>query len=70
MKMSYAKDVAAGMFAAVAATAIWVGSTYRTDIDRAGARVATGSQVIATRCGDIEYAEAGDGPQFRRRPSG
>jgi 2-hydroxy-6-oxonona-2,4-dienedioate hydrolase len=62
MKMSHAKAVVAGLFAAFAATAIWVGSTYRTDIDRARARVATGSRVIATRCGDIEYAQAGDGP--------
>ena len=47
MKISYAKAVVAGLFAAVAATAIWVGSTCRTDIDRARARVAG----VRTHCG-------------------
>ena len=51
-----------GTLAAVAAGAAWVGNAYRTDIHRARARVATGSQVISTACGPIEYAEVGRGP--------
>ena len=35
---------------------------YRRDIDRAYARIATGSQIAQTRCGPIEYAVAGEGP--------
>ena len=35
---------------------------YRPDLDRARARIATGSRIAATRCGPIEYAEAGAGP--------
>ncbi len=46
----------------LAAAAVWIGYKYRRDIDRARTRVATGSQVIATRCGPIEYAEIGSGP--------
>lgn len=34
---------------------------YRRDIDQARERVATGSQVVHTPCGAIEYAAAGDG---------
>lgn len=35
---------------------------YRNEIRRARARVATGSQMLETACGPIEYAEAGEGP--------
>lgn len=35
---------------------------YQRDIDRAFARISTGSQVVQTRCGPIEYAVAGEGP--------
>jgi pimeloyl-ACP methyl ester carboxylesterase len=35
---------------------------YRPSLDRARARVSTGSRIAATRCGPIEYAEQGDGP--------
>ena len=35
---------------------------FRPDLERARARIATGSRIAETRCGPIEYAEAGDGP--------
>jgi pimeloyl-ACP methyl ester carboxylesterase len=34
---------------------------YRRDIDRARELVATGCQIVATRCGPIEHAVSGDG---------
>jgi pimeloyl-ACP methyl ester carboxylesterase len=34
---------------------------YRPDIDRAHARIETGSRIATTRCGPIEYAEVGQG---------
>jgi pimeloyl-ACP methyl ester carboxylesterase len=34
--------------------------SYRNDIRRARARVATGSKIVETHCGPIEYAEAGE----------
>ena len=39
-----------------------VSASYGKDISRARRRVAEGSRVIETRCGPIEYAEAGSGP--------
>jgi len=53
------------LLATVAALALVGASSYaryRPELDRARARVATGSQIAATRCGPIEYAEAGQGP--------
>ncbi len=35
---------------------------YRGDIHQARERVSTGSQIVQTPCGPIEYAIAGDGP--------
>ena len=37
--------------------------TYRADIRAARERVAGGSTVVATRCGPVEYAATGAGPQ-------
>ena len=37
-------------------------TSYRRDIDRARERVSTGSQIVQTPCGPIQYAVAGDGP--------
>jgi pimeloyl-ACP methyl ester carboxylesterase len=36
--------------------------SYRRDIHQARKRVSTGSQIVQTPCGPIEYAIAGDGP--------
>ncbi|MGC2519164.1 MAG: alpha/beta hydrolase [Burkholderiales bacterium] len=36
-------------------------ASYRRDIDQARARVSSGSQVVQTPCGAIEYAAAGEG---------
>jgi pimeloyl-ACP methyl ester carboxylesterase len=46
---------------AVAALIVRVSVTYRRDIDRAFDRISTGSQVVRTRCGPIEYASLGGG---------
>lgn len=35
---------------------------YERDLSRERARVASGSQIAATRCGPIEFASAGRGP--------
>lgn len=35
---------------------------YRSDINAAQERVMSGSQVIETKCGPIEYAAMGEGP--------
>jgi pimeloyl-ACP methyl ester carboxylesterase len=35
---------------------------YRRDIHRARERISTGSRIVETPCGRIEYATAGDGP--------
>lgn len=37
-------------------------SAYRSEIERARTRIATGSQIAQTRCGPIEYAAPGNGP--------
>ena len=37
-------------------------TTYRRAIDMARERVATGSRLVETRCGTVEYAVAGNGP--------
>jgi pimeloyl-ACP methyl ester carboxylesterase len=37
-------------------------AAYRPALDRARARISTGSRIAQTRCGPIEYAETGAGP--------
>jgi len=59
---AYKHSATIASLVAIAAGAAWIGSEYRSDISRARARVATGSQVISTACGPIEYAEVGSGP--------
>ena len=46
---------------AVAGALAFVYSSYRRDLQRERARVASGSRVVQTPCGPIEYAEAGAG---------
>jgi pimeloyl-ACP methyl ester carboxylesterase len=46
---------------AVAALAALVYHDYRRDIERERARVASGSSVVQTPCGPVEYATAGEG---------
>lgn len=53
---------AIGLIVALGLSSSWVGYQYRKDIRRARARVATGSRLISTPCGPIEYAEVGSGP--------
>lgn len=50
------------LIGALAATSLGIGVAYRRDIGHARARVTMGSRVVATPCGEVEYAEAGDGP--------
>ena len=52
-------SLAAASVAAVAAT---IAIHYRRDIRSAYARIASGSSLIDTPCGPIEYAEIGEGP--------
>src|ERR671923_138973 len=59
---AYRRVTAIGLSIALAAAATWICYEYRSDIHHARARVATGSQVISTPCGPIEYAELGSGP--------
>lgn len=47
--------------AITASAALWMGWQFERDITHARARVASGSVLIATRCGPIEYQEAGSG---------
>ena len=49
-------------FSAVIATLGTATYIYRTDIQEARDRVATGSSLAHTSCGPIEYAVTGDGP--------
>ena len=46
----------------VAGTLGVISATYASDLEDARDRVANGSTLIETRCGPIEYAEAGSGP--------
>lgn len=48
-------------FIAVAVAAGWIGWRFDSDIKAALAKSAQGSVLIATRCGPIEYQEAGTG---------
>src|SRR5437763_205181 len=59
---AYRRITAIGLLVALAAGATWIDHEYRGDIDRARTRVASGSQVISTPCGPIEYADVGSGP--------
>jgi 2-hydroxy-6-oxonona-2,4-dienedioate hydrolase len=56
------KTFGIAMIGALAAASLWIGLVYRRDIGHARARVTTGSQVVTTPCGEVEYAETGDGP--------
>lgn len=56
------RHIAALAALAAAAPSLLVVAAYRRDLDRAYARISTGSRVVATACGPIEYAIAGRGP--------
>jgi 2-hydroxy-6-oxonona-2,4-dienedioate hydrolase len=45
----------------IAAAGVWIGWRFHVDVTQARARAMQGSTVVATRCGPIEYAEAGQG---------
>ena len=46
---------------AVTITTLWVGRRFSDDVELARARAAQGSVMAQTRCGAIEYQEAGSG---------
>lgn len=52
--------VLVGLLVAGLVWVVW--TSYQRDIQQARQRIATGSQVVQTPCGPIEYAIAGDGP--------
>ena len=58
----YWRITAIGVLAALLAGSTWIAYQYHRDIVRARARTATGSRLISTPCGAIEYAEVGSGP--------
>jgi hypothetical protein len=45
----------------VAVAGIWIGWRFNTDLQAAQARARQGGTVVSTRCGPIEYQEAGQG---------
>jgi len=51
-----------GVAVLVAVVGVSSYARYRPELDRARARIAAGSRIAASRCGRIEYAEAGEGP--------
>lgn len=51
-----------GASIAVAVGLVWIFAVYQRDIGAARRRVSTGSNVVDTRCGPIEYASRGSGP--------
>ena len=59
MRPAVAVAGALGLILGVAALLVWW--RFDSDIKRARARVAHGSLLVATRCGPIEYQEAGTG---------
>ena len=56
------KAVLLSVVGVLVAGAALVYAKYRSDLDAAKARIATGSEVADTRCGPIEYATVGEGP--------
>lgn len=59
MKLHVAVTTGAALLLAIAALLIWF--RFDNDLAIAGARATHGSVLIATRCGPIEYQEAGQG---------
>lgn len=53
--------VAAALAVAILAAAAWIGWSFERDMTAARARASRGSVVVDTRCGPIEYQEAGTG---------
>jgi 2-hydroxy-6-oxonona-2,4-dienedioate hydrolase len=60
-KHALVQGITTVLLAALVAGSTWLAYQYNRDIVRARARVATGSRVISTPCGSIEYAEVGIG---------
>jgi pimeloyl-ACP methyl ester carboxylesterase len=56
-----AKRIVIGAVLGVAAALAFVGYAYERDLQRERERVASGSTVVQTPCGPIEYAETGEG---------
>ena len=61
MKNTQRNALLGGVAACLLIAAVVVGWRFDQDIEAAGARAAQGSVLAATRCGPIEYQEAGSG---------
>lgn len=61
-KSRFSRIIAAAAGLIVAGSLGVISATYANDLADARGRVANGSALIETRCGEIEYAEAGSGP--------
>jgi 2-hydroxy-6-oxonona-2,4-dienedioate hydrolase len=46
---------------AIAVAVVWIGWRFHADVTQARARAMRGATVVSTRCGPIEYEEAGQG---------
>jgi len=62
MRSTHIKALAIVLLGAIVVGSIWIGTEYQKDIHRAQASVANSSQIVATPCGRIEYAQTGNGP--------
>jgi pimeloyl-ACP methyl ester carboxylesterase len=47
---------------AIAAVTTWLAVAFQRDMQAHRERIATGSRVVETRCGPVEFAETGSGP--------
>lgn len=59
-RMARTMLLAAGAVVTLCAALVY--GAYQRDSERAWQRIATGSQIVQTSCGPIEYATAGEGP--------
>jgi hypothetical protein len=49
------------LWLAIAVAVVWIGWRFRADVSQARARAIQGAAMVSTRCGPIEYEEAGQG---------
>lgn len=56
------KATVAAVLLVALALSIWAAFSYQRDMRHARERIATGSEIVQTPCGQIEYAEVGEGP--------
>ncbi len=59
--MKTSRAILLGTVAALAIAAAWVSAVYRRDLADARQRASSGSSIVETKCGPIEYAVRGEG---------